>query len=109
MPRLDRLASIYLSAEAGSISPHDLAMSFHDLANHPGGDVNFITEIAGDGLRVILADDQDHPDSHVEDAEHLLIRDTAERLKPGKYFGNFPASLNAKSESFREDTRRVVD
>ena len=48
------------------------------------GTLDLAAEVAGDRVGVVLGDDQDQADPHVEDAEHLGVGDAAEPLEPGE-------------------------
>ncbi len=66
------------------------------------GTLTSVAEVAGDGLGVVVGDDQDQADPHVEDAEHLGVGDAAERLEPGEDRRDVPrAALRGGSRSPR--------
>ena len=63
-------------------------------------------EVAGDRLGVVLGDDQDQADPHVEDAEHLVVGDAAERLEPGEDRRDVPrAACRADRQALGQDAR----
>ena len=53
-------------------------------------------EVAGDRLGVVVGDDQDQADPHVEDAEHLGVGDLADRLEPGEDLRDVPRTLRRR-------------
>ena len=87
----------------------NLAVSFDDFADDPGRDFGFFAEIAGDGVGVIIGDDQDQADPHVEDAEHLGVGDVAEFWSQGKTGGRPRSRAGAGWPSRGQDARRVLD
>ena len=59
---------------------------------------------------LILGDDQDQADPHVEDAVHLGVVDRAQPLEPGKDLGDRPrAAVEPDRAAFGKDARGVVD
>ena len=59
-------------------------------------------EVAGDRLGVVVGDDQDQADPHVEDAEHLVVGDVAEALEPGEDRRDLPrAAAEADGAALR--------
>ena len=81
-----------------------------DLTDDPAWHIGLGPEIASDRLGVIVGDDQDEADPHVEDSE------TSRRRAPdrspvarGKTLGNLPGPLETQGATLRENARRVVD
>ena len=103
----DRRVSAFVMDLSG---PDDLLGAGHDLADDPGGELDLGAEVASDRLGVVLGDDQDQADPHVEDAEHLGVGDVSLLLEPGKDGRNLSGvAAELDREAVGEDPRRVVD
>jgi peroxiredoxin Q/BCP len=59
-------------------------------------------------VQVFWSDDHDHPDSHVEGTEHLVVADTAPGLDEAKDRGDVPGSApDPRPQARRQDPRNV--